>query len=326
MKNKHLILFIVLLISSYFLFQAFKDIHVEEVIRIFKTTQLKYVLVWFAIFLIVTAVRTFRWKYFLNDKDISILELFHSLNIGNFASLILPFRAGEFIRPLVLSRSTSINFTHALLSIVIERVADVLGMFFIFYLFVKDVGSMPQILVSSANGLAIISSLILLGLIVARFYPKIILSLVRLGTKITKFPESFSNSIFKLAQNITDGLSVIKSLKQLFIILSSTVFIWFCYAAGFAIILPALDKTFDLTIGAVVAVFVALAIAAPNTPGFLLTFEMGVSAALAVFAYLGEFSLAFALLAHTNQIIGTILLGLFSLWSKGLSLKQIKSM
>lgn len=325
-KNKYLIVAFVLTISSYFLYQSFKDIHYSEVFYLFKSANSFFIFLWFILFLAGTHVRTLRWKFFLTDQKVKYTELFHALNIGNIASLILPFRAGEFIRPLMLSKHSEITFTSALISVVIERVADVLGMFIIFYLFVHDTSNMPVFLITSANGLAYLCALILVGLSIARFFPEF---LMKLGTSILCFlriPMKMRESILKLTQNVIDGLRGITSLSQLGLILILTFGLWISYAAGFSIIVSSLGKPFDISVGAVSAVFVALAIAAPNTPGFLLTFEMGVSAALAVFAYPGEFSLALALIAHAVQIIGTIILGLFSLWSKGLSLKQINSL
>lgn len=44
-------------------------------------------------------LRCMRWRYLLDDSDIPLGKLFDSLMLGNFATFILPLRAGEIVRP-----------------------------------------------------------------------------------------------------------------------------------------------------------------------------------------------------------------------------------
>lgn len=321
-NKKSLIVAFVLTISLIFLIYTFKDVEYLKLIEVLKSAKYEYLILWLLMFVIGTCIRTLRWGSILLSENLSFSHLFHSLNIGNLASMILPFRAGEFVRPYYLAQWTSISLAKAIISVILERVFDVLGMFVVFYIFVKDIPDLPSFINLAASGLGLICFIIISVMVIARFFPEVMRGFAKKCLSIA--PESIASSVMNLFEEVLAGLVSIKTLSQLLIIILYTLIIWFSYAYTFSIIFSVLGHEASLSIGAVACVFVGLAIAAPNAPGFFLTFEMGTSAALAVFAYHGEFSLAFALIAHSVQLFATLLIGFFSLWSKGLSIARLK--
>lgn len=323
MSKKNITISIVLILSSVCLLYTFKDVQFSKLYELLGQTDFKYIALWELIFVLGTFLRVLRWKFLVNQNAVGFKDLYHSLNVGNLASTILPFRAGEFVRPYYLSQWTNVSFPKVFVSVVIERIFDVLGMFTMFFYFVSGVNNIPAFILISANGLGLITAMLIIGMIISRIFPDYIKSF---SNVILNFlPNKFSSKMMHIVDEVIEGLSSIKSFKQLFIIISITLIIWISYAASFGIVLSALNKEYSIVIGAVTCVFVGLAIAAPNAPGFLLTFELGSSAALAVFAYHGEFSLAYALIAHSLQLFSTILIGIFSLWSKGLSISKLRA-
>ena len=59
------------------------------------------------------AVRAVRWKHLLSFGAATRFgHRFDSIMVGNFANFVLPFRAGEFIRPYLFSRWTKESCLH----------------------------------------------------------------------------------------------------------------------------------------------------------------------------------------------------------------------
>jgi len=299
----------------------------SEVIVLLKKVDLFYVLIWCLIFVLAVLLRSYRWGLLFPSKEkLPFLALYDALNIGNLASMILPLRAGEFLRPLFFSRWTSVPFGKAFASVVIERVFDVCGMFLVFFLFVYGYSDIPPLVSLGAQALGSIALIIALGMLLAYWRPNFVEKLVDFGINLIGkvLPSKFTLAISQLARDFISGLKGIENSFQLFSICFITSIVWLLYALSFQVAVIALGESGTITIGAVSCVFVGLFIAAPSAPGFFGTFHAGCVAALTgVFAYPEEFSFAFAILAHSLQVISTILIGLLSLFFRGLNFSSL---
>ena len=72
-------------------------------------------------------LRLFRWQFLLrreNGGSIPLAPLWHAVAIGFMANNILPFRMGEVMRSLSVSRLANVRFTAAFSSVAVERVFD----------------------------------------------------------------------------------------------------------------------------------------------------------------------------------------------------------
>ncbi len=73
-------------------------------------------------------LRAFRWMEFIIPiKKIPVLNLFSASMIGFMANSVLPARAGEFIRTILVARKEKIELTASFATVVMERVFDILS-------------------------------------------------------------------------------------------------------------------------------------------------------------------------------------------------------
>jgi len=73
-------------------------------------------------------LRAFRWMEFIIPiKRVSVLNLFSASMIGFMANNVLPARAGEVIRPIIVARKEKIKITASFATVVMERVFDILS-------------------------------------------------------------------------------------------------------------------------------------------------------------------------------------------------------
>ena len=71
------------------------------------------------------AIRAWRWQYLLEPLgSVGFGSSFRATAVGFAASNLLPFRAGEVIRPYFLARQEKVNATGAFATIIVERLLD----------------------------------------------------------------------------------------------------------------------------------------------------------------------------------------------------------
>jgi uncharacterized protein (TIRG00374 family) len=297
--------------------------------HILKKMDLSYIFLWAVLFIFATFLRGYRWKLLISSsQNMTFMSLYDALNIGNMATMILPLRAGEIIRPLLLTKWTGISFGRSFASVVIERVFDVCGMFLMFLFAVRGLHELPDIVLLGAKFLSVFAGVITLAMVISYAIPEKIKFLIDFFAGIAEkiLPSKVIQPVVSMSKEFLSGLSGIENLVQLALVLISTVIIWVVYVIGFQIIFLSLGESGPLAVGAVSCVFVSLFIAAPSAPGFLGTFQLGCVAALTgVFSYSEEFSIAFSIVAHSLQFIGIIILGLISMFFRGLKFSSIQS-
>ena len=72
-------------------------------------------------------IRAQRWRVLLRPVgDVPLYPALSATAIGFGASAVLPFRAGEFLRPALLGRRVGVRMSAAFSSVVLERLFDML--------------------------------------------------------------------------------------------------------------------------------------------------------------------------------------------------------
>jgi uncharacterized protein (TIRG00374 family) len=312
-------------VSAAMLYLAFKDMKFAELRESFSQIAWWPVLPFIAIFGVHVFLRSLRWRYLLPEakrQAPTIRQLFDSMLLGNFATFLLPFRPGEVIRPLILSRWTEYSFATAFVSVVIERFFDLAAVLVTFFILIQLLPDVPPWLHVAAYSLGSVASGLLFFLIGGCLFPNFISSLVRvcakpLPTKIETFVVSFSSDLLK-------GAAVIKSPKRLAIILGLTVCVWLTAYLQFQALLFIFphDRSFLLSVA--LGVFVALAIALPTTPGFVGAFQVGCVEAARFFAYPVSAAQVYSLVVHGLTYVVFIVIGVWLLNIHNLNLFQLR--
>ena len=88
---------------------------------------------WVALYLVILVaihfIRTFRWGILLEPVGKPTFARLNSASaIGFMALVIMPFRLGEFARPLLIAEKGKIRRSAAMASVVVERVIDGIAM------------------------------------------------------------------------------------------------------------------------------------------------------------------------------------------------------
>jgi len=269
-------------------------------------------------------IRAWRWYYLLPSRDkTSLRERHDSIMVGNFANFVLPLRAGEFVRPFLLSRVTRVSFAEGFASIVTERFFDLAAAIISLAILIPFLPALPEWVSLSAYILGGVAVGILFFILFVIFLPD-----------VTRQAFSFllkkvaHTSLAHKAQNFLDDFiassHVLACPKNLFMVLWLTVLVWVSNYLLFYLFLFLLDVPATFLLGTTVAVMVALAVAAPSAPGFIGVYQIACQVGFELFYLSKEDALVYSLVTHLFQFIVFVLYGLYVLSLFGVRLTELR--
>ena len=229
---------------------------------------------------------------------------FAALNIGYLANNLLPLRAGEAIRSVVLGRRSGLGVVGGATAVVAERLIDVLLAATILIAALPAVGVgagwVPPVAAATAAVVGVTM------LIVVAHHRKIIVDW--LEVKLVRWPK-----ITRLLPSIAgafDGLArPSRLLRATFWLCLS----WLLGVVFFWLVLRAFIPGAPLSWAAFSIGVLAFGIALPSSPGAIGVYEAALVGALALCGVDSADSLAFAVTAHALSFAITSILGLVAL-------------
>jgi len=342
-------------ISVIALYFSCKDIPFQELLLYLKKVHYLWIIPSILAALTTYIFRTLRWKIILSKSNysVSFKNCFNLLMIGFMINNIFPARLGGIARPLILYQQEKVPFTTGVATVVAERVFDILliiGSFILITFFwqidpsfkikfgayhlsaVVLQGLLNKLMLLSVLLLCVILILVITPLrnLLIRFFESISKiterSLGKLfGEKIqAKLEAVFFSKIIQMIQHVSQGFSLIRYPKQVFICIVLTFLIWVIQASGYYFMMlgsPEISLSF-LNIF-LVMVIISLFIALPSAPGFWGIWEAGGIFALALFGVKASSAMGFTLINHAIQVFPIILVGLGSTFFTGVNILKI---
>ncbi|MDD2230813.1 MAG: lysylphosphatidylglycerol synthase transmembrane domain-containing protein [Candidatus Cloacimonetes bacterium] len=274
-------------------------------------------------------LRAFRWRYLLAEGEAVPLRVrFDALMLGNFGNYVLPLRAGEFMRPLLLTLNNKRSFSSVFVSVVLERFFDlamVLGSFgILLQIFDRQsaILGMPDEVYQGAQALTVVAVVILVFMVVASLLPQHIMPLVR---GVCKFmPTMLGERIQAVISEVLIGTRVLRQPRRLLYVILLSIGVWGITFVQYWLMLYMFEVENSFLLGTAIAVILALAVAAPSAPGFVGVFQWACIVAFYLFGINREQALAYAIIAHLHQYVLVIFFGIWVLLRYGLKFGDLR--
>lgn len=123
--SKHAVIVSGFVLSVFFLWLAFRQVDGESLRRSFTTIDLLPVLFCGGALAVGILLRSVRWRVIAGYSTQEQRNFSRATNLGVLANLILPGRAGEFIRVIALAKLSQSSLPGPLASALIDRLVDV---------------------------------------------------------------------------------------------------------------------------------------------------------------------------------------------------------
>lgn len=281
--------------------------------------------------MVTYVLRTIRWQCLLAGLGPTrFVNAFRATVIGFAASSLLPARAGEFIRPYVLSRHEPVNATAAFATVVLERVFDMAAVLVLFAVFLLTADaalarSAPGVFRAvQAGGLAAaLGTLALLaGFFVLAGHPEAI-GRISAGVE-RRLPARLAAMVQGLAQTFAVGLGAVRRPKQWLMVLALSFPLWLSIACGIWLVSRAFAVQVSYVGSFLVMTLLVVGVAVP-TPGAIGGFHEFYRIAVTSFFHAStEKAVGAAVVLHAISFVPVTLLGLAFMVGEGLTLGRMR--
>jgi len=325
--NKIIRIGITVILSTLFLYIAFRNIEWDKVLTAFASYNLWWLLPVTILVLFSIFIRALRLKLILKPvKDIKTHILFESIILSYFTNILLPINIGEIVRAYIIKKKTKISMFCVFGGIAIERLMSILGFLIVGIIavfFIILPSGLEEIQGKIATGINVTTLVFLLFLIIIIVVKKYRIKIVKF---LSQFTRKYTKSISGASNNFLTGLGFGATRTDQVLIILYSIFlrvlfgiITLCIALGFGIKLPLIVFLF-------IDVFISFAYTIGSSLGIIGTYEASLVYALAFFGVTKEIGLAIALIADVTFIIPSFFLGLIYFLREGLSFKRLREL
>lgn len=269
-------------------------------------------------------IRAQRWMRLLRPVgDVPLRAALSATAIGFASGVVLPFRLGELVRPVLLGRRTGIGLAPALSSVAVERLLDVLFVVLCF-LVLSMVYPLPAAVRTGAYGLALVATGGLVALVVAerrrRTTERCLQAILRL------IPDRLATSLRGAADGLLDGGKALADPRAFGIVCGFSVSLWAVTALVYVCAIRALDLAVPPIPAALASVVIVAAfVFLPQAPGLVGTWQAGCVVALGLFGVPQEAAVGYSFLTWLMAMCVQVGLGGFFLAREEVSLRDLVS-
>lgn len=313
-----------LLVSLVFLFLAFRGLNVTEIFSAMRGANYWLLLPALAVYFAGVGVRSLRWQVLLRPiARISNRRLFPVVVIGYMANDVLPARIGELVRAYVLGKREGVSASSSLATIVVERIFDgiVMVLFMAVVAFFVPLGYELQVIVRLA-------SILFFGFLVVFFSLVFVPRLADLSVSmVRRMPGRIGERGSVLLRSFIDGLGVLRSARQLLLVLALSVVAWAFEASMYYIIGIGFGLPLPFQGSVLTAAVANLATLVPSSPGYVGPFDAAAQLVLVgVFQIGRELAMSYTIVLHAALYFPITLLGLFYWWRESLSWREVRKL
>ncbi len=309
---------------------ALRDVEFESLLHHLQTARLWPIIGGVAIATSLFPLRVFRWRLLLKQPDgenVPWLPMWHSIAMGFMANNLLPFRIGEVVRIVSISRLGNVGLGASLSSVAVERIFDGLALVFLltvalFAAGIPDDVSLGAVSLTQAATIAGVfggAALVMAIMVVA--FPKPAESLIQLVVRSPKW----SAKLVGILEDMRNGMEALRSPARIIGVALWSIGLWLLNGLSFYVMFLAFDIQVNFAGALLMQGVLALGIAVPSAPGYVGIFEAAIKLVLVtLYGVSVDVALAYALTYHITTFIPITLLGLWSVGQTGLGFKGLR--
>lgn len=272
-------------------------------------------------------IRTWRWQILLAPiEPLPFVPVFRATVVGFTTTFLLPARAGELIRPWMLSRETRVSASAAFATVIVERLFDlvaVLALFAIWRALPVPAGAheidgvTPAAILAAALAAGALALTFLLAGRSERMDP--------LASQLARvLPARAATAIVGFMQKFARGLAIMRRPGPIVAALVLSLMLWASIGLMTWLTSRAFDITFPYAASFLLSLFLVVGVAVP-TPGGVGGFHAAYSFAVTrLFDATNEQAVACAIVLHAVSFVPVTIVGLVIMARAGLSIQRAR--
>jgi glycosyltransferase 2 family protein len=312
------------LISILLLWWALRGLKLEDMLAVLPQVNYWWLLPGIAVYFLGVWARAWRWHYLLRPlKKIPTHTMFPIVAIGYAGNNILPARAGELLRAVVLKRRQGVPVSASLATIIVERVFDGVVMLAFVFVNLTELARLTNDsgLIGSIQAVALWGTVAFVGalgifLLAAMFSRRTEAILEHL---IQRFiPGSMRDKLLGFSQRFLGGLESLRSPSHVLMVFLTSVVIWLLETGKYWFIMHAFPFKVSFFTLMLMNGIVNLATTIPSAPGYVGTFDAPGIAVLQAYGVDKAVAAGYTLVLHVALWLPITALGLYYMAREGI--------
>jgi uncharacterized protein (TIRG00374 family) len=272
--------------------------------------------------IISMVLRAWRWHVMLPDTPGSHKRnIFSHTIIGFMINNVVPARAGEAVRVMLLWRKNGYSLAVSAGSLILDRLIDIAFFFLLFaipVIFLQQLHAHIHVLYGfAALGIFFASATLL---VLFSFRPGMFKGIA--GKMSCIIPAGRRKKLAFIGRDITSVLDWVRSPGKAFLVFALSAGIWASIAYNVVIFATGIPQ-FNFLHGAFVISFAVVGAAIPLAPGFVGTLHAAVLQALIILGCEPDTGRVIAVLAHASGYIPVTVIGFIYFLKADMSIREI---
>jgi uncharacterized protein (TIRG00374 family) len=259
-------------------------------------------------------LRAMRWRILLSaEKPVSVPLAFWATSAGYLGNNVLPARAGEVVRTMMVSSRSGISRAFVLTTALSERVADAIVLITISGVTLITLPEKPGWLADAAKPFAILG---LCGVAAIAFVPFFESFWFRCLARIP-VPHSLRDKVEHVLRQVLQGIRSFHDSRRLMGFVAFTAVIWFLDAQTTVVLANSIGVGISLPIAFLLIAGLGLGSALPSTPGYVGIYQFVAVTILTPFGLSRTDAIAYILMLQALGYICILSWGLMGIaWSR----------
>ncbi len=295
-------------ISGACLYFAARRIEFAKITSDLKSLNIGYVLGAALISMVALSIRAVRWHQVVRrERPFAFSNTFWATAIGYLANNILPARAGEVIRSVILGLSSGVRKSLVLATALTERIIDAGVLLLMAVVMLQFTDKFPASIRESWFLLLPIVAAVLLVVFLSPFIEGFLHKIPQMLPANAGIKEKLHG----LISGMLDGIRVFHNVPLLGVFLFTTVVIWCIDATVFIMLAMSLGSVLTIPQAIIFAAALGFASSIPSTPGFVGVFQAVAVILLPIFGIAADRAFLLVSIAQLMGLATTGCLGGF---------------
>jgi len=298
-------------LAAILLYLALRGVEWRRVWQVITSARWQYLAAGAGISVVSYFVRSLRWRLLLNARGhFSPGTVFWATMAGYMCNSLLPARAGELVRSLIISSQSALSRTYVLTTALTERLMDVIALVLCGSLVLLEVSPKPEWMDQLSRAAAGIATL---GALMVAVLPHCE-GLIRTVLRRMPIPGFIRERLLGLAEQILLGIRVLHHPGRLLTFTLLTALIWLVDALATIVGSRAFDIHMTFPVSLLLLAGMGLGSALPATPGYVGIYQFVAVTILPPFGIDRNSALAYILVAQALGYAIVVSLGTFGLY------------
>jgi glycosyltransferase 2 family protein len=296
-----------LLLSVFFTYLAVKDVDWDVFWDGLRTSDYWWLAPAFVVLAVSVWVRAVRWRsLFLPARRPPVAATTRALIIGQFFNNILPARAGEAARIVVLNQETGTSRAETLGTAVAERIADLLVLLLLLFVALPFLPELTWLRAAGALALILVALIAATTVVLRRFSHRPLGFLLR---PLARLPAIGREQTDRVASRLVEGLHALERPERAGPAVGLTIASWLLIGLSYWFVLLAFEPDLGFDAAILVLVTTSLSLVIPSLPASVGVFEAAAIVALRPYGVDDSRALSFAVVLHALNLVPYLIAG-----------------